>query len=65
MRPAFELYAEFLEGFAPVELARKYNMPLDRVVQRLRAARFCIQEGALLVDELRRFPRASYGQKAA
>ncbi len=43
MRPAFALYAEHLKGIAPVDLARKFGIPIERVIWRLEAARRCLR----------------------
>jgi hypothetical protein len=48
MRPAFALYAEYLKGMAPAELARKFGIPMERVVWRIEAARRCVTGGGPL-----------------
>lgn len=56
MRPAFALYAEYVQGATPPELARKYGLPQERVLMRLEAARRCLaSEGAILLPEERYF----------
>jgi hypothetical protein len=59
MRPAFTLYAEYLDGANPRKLARKWGLPRERVVFRLRAARWCLAlpNPMLLPEEALRFGR--------
>jgi hypothetical protein len=54
MRPAFALYAEYVHGATPSELARKYGLPQERVLMRLEAVRRCLASGsAILLPEER------------